>query len=59
MCQKLREKEEIKDCTFVPVKVANLEFEYSDEFKDVGERLYNNYFEREAKLKMLKNEQNE
>ena len=54
MCQKQREKEEVKDCTFIPEKVANLEFEYSDEFKDVGERLYNNHFEREAKINLLK-----
>ena len=44
----------MKDCTFVPEKIANLEFEYSEEFKNPGERLYNNYFEKEAKIKLLK-----
>lgn len=44
----------MKECSFAPKREATLEFEYNEEFRNVGDRLYNNFFEKEMKLKIMK-----
>lgn len=41
-------------CPFKPQKHSTLEFQYLNDFKDSGTRLYNNYFETQDKLDMAK-----
>jgi len=41
------------ECTFQPEKTAMIEYEYAEEFSDPAQRLYNNFFEREMKKKII------
>jgi len=49
-------KKRNKECPFKPEKHSQLEFQYIDEFKDPGKRLYNNFFEIQEKISMAKEE---
>ena len=45
-------------CPFTPKKHSTLEFKYRSAFKDSGTRLYNNYFEIQDKLSIVKESRN-
>ncbi|CAI2376475.1 unnamed protein product [Moneuplotes crassus] len=48
-----------ENCTFKPDRKSELEFRYSEEFKEPHLRLYNNYFEVQEKLSCAKEDRNQ
>lgn len=48
--------EELREWTFAPKKHTHLDYEYLEQFRDPSVRLYNNYFEVQEKISVLKDD---